>query len=61
MPLAIILIEVGLENAKEDRIRFRRYDPQEWTDDQLQQSVRIVVPAFVNDAGGEYPVTIVNT
>jgi hypothetical protein len=60
IPLAIVVMAIGQENVKDDRMKFRGYDPQEFTQAGLQQAVRIMVPAYVKDAGGEYPVTIAN-
>jgi hypothetical protein len=60
VPLAIVFMAIGHESAKEDRVKFRGYDPQEWTDADVQAAVRIMVPAHVDDAEGGYPVTIAN-
>jgi hypothetical protein len=61
VPLGLALLAIGASNAKHDRIQFRGYDPQEWTDADVQAVVRIMVPAHVEDAEGGYPLTIANS
>ncbi len=60
MPLGLALLAISSSNSKHERMQFRGYDPQDFSDEQIQQSVHIMVPAYVKDAGGEYPVTIAN-
>jgi hypothetical protein len=60
VPLALVLMAIGHENAKQDRMKFRGYDPQAWTEQEVQTAVRIMVPTYVKDADGGYPITISN-
>jgi hypothetical protein len=60
LPLALAFMAIVADNARQDRIKFRGYDPREFTEKEVQNAVHIQVPAYVKDADGDYPVTIAN-
>ena len=60
MPLGIALLAIGLYDGKQERKQYRGYDPTDFSQEEVQQNVRIMVPANVKDGSGEWPVTVAN-
>lgn len=61
LPLGVALLAIGSSKVNQERTQFRGYDPAEFTEAEVQQAVRIMVPANVDRNGvGEWPVTLAN-
>lgn len=63
IPILIVGYLVGDDASKHERQQqnqFRGYDPAVFTEQDVLQNVRIMVPANAKDADGDWPVTIAN-